>query len=67
MYSLIKQGRLMMANDPNATRPGDQAKPGTPGTGENVCPDCKGTGKVGERACETCKGTGVVIEGVGGG
>ena len=26
--------------------PGDQAKPGTPGTGENLCPDCGGSGRV---------------------
>ena len=26
--------------------PGDEAAPGTPGTGEAVCPDCGGSGKI---------------------
>jgi DnaJ-class molecular chaperone len=47
--------------------PGDQAKPGTPGTGENVCPDCHGSGKLGAKPCPTCDGTGKVIEGISGG
>jgi RecJ-like exonuclease len=46
--------------------PGDDARPGTPGTGENVCPDCRGSGRIGSRACPTCGGTGKVIEGIGG-
>lgn len=55
--------------DPETTRPlapGDQAAPGTPGVGENVCPDCKGTGRLEGRACPTCGGTGKVQEGIGG-
>ncbi|WP_294264505.1 hypothetical protein [uncultured Sphingomonas sp.] len=48
-------------------RPGDQAEPGTPGTGENLCPDCGGSGQVDGRDCPTCDGTGRVIEGIGGG
>lgn len=47
--------------------PGDDAKPGTPGTGENVCPTCHGSGRVDAKPCQTCGGTGTVIEGVGGG
>jgi hypothetical protein len=27
---------------PNA---GDEARPGTPGTGEDICPECNGKGK----------------------
>jgi DnaJ-class molecular chaperone len=46
--------------------PGDQAPPGTPGTGENVCPQCGGTGRLGASACPTCQGTGKVIAGIGG-
>ncbi len=46
--------------------PGDEAAPGTPGTGENVCPDCGGSGQIEAKACQTCGGTGKVIEGVGG-
>lgn len=46
--------------------PGDVAPPGTPGAGENVCPDCRGSGRIESRACPTCGGTGKVIEGLGG-
>ena len=47
--------------------PGDQAKPGTPGSGENTCPDCRGSGKLGAKPCPTCGGTGKVVEGISGG
>jgi DnaJ-class molecular chaperone len=47
--------------------PGDQAEPGTPGAGENVCRECQGTGKIGPKECPICGGTGVVIEEIGGG
>ena len=46
--------------------PGDQAKSGTPGTGENLCPDCSGSGRKDGGQCPTCQGTGTVIEGIGG-
>ncbi|WP_198353612.1 hypothetical protein [Sphingomonas sp. MA1305] len=47
--------------------PGDQAAPGTPGTGENVCPRCNGSGRLDGGPCPNCDGSGVVIEGIGGG
>src|SRR3954468_7469400 len=37
--------------DATQTQPGDEAPPGTPGTGENTCPTCRGSGKVGENRC----------------
>jgi RecJ-like exonuclease len=46
--------------------PGDQAEPGTAGTGENVCRECKGTGQIGEQECPMCGGTGIVIVEIGG-
>jgi hypothetical protein len=46
--------------------PGDQAPPGTPGAGENICPECGGNGVRDGRTCANCGGTGKVIEGVGG-
>lgn len=49
------------------TNPGDQAAPGTPGTGENICPECEGSGRIGDGECPTCGGTGKVVEGIGGG
>ena len=47
--------------------PGDEAPPGTPNTGEDVCPDCGGSGrnKAGG-TCPTCLGTGKVTVGIGG-
>ena len=53
--------------DEVSLNPGDAAPPGTPGTGEDACPVCGGTGKVGAEPCENCGGTGLVVEGVGGG
>lgn len=47
--------------------PGDEAAPGTPSTGEDVCPRCDGSGRVEGGECPECRGTGRVIEGVGGG
>lgn len=46
--------------------PGDDAAPGTPGTGEDICPMCSGTGQKEGRECENCGGTGKVIHGIGG-
>lgn len=45
--------------------PGDEAPPGKPGTGEDVCPVCKGSGRSGDEPCQNCEGTGRVICGVG--
>ncbi len=47
--------------------PGDEAPPGTPDTGENLCPKCGGTGRIDGEPCRNCGGTGRVIEGIGGG
>jgi hypothetical protein len=49
-----------------AMAPGDQAPAGSPGTGENVCPQCGGTGRLGASACPNCQGSGKVIVGIGG-
>lgn len=54
-----------MTNEPQ--RPGDQAEPGTPGTGENLCPVCGGSGHLDGGDCAECEGTGKVIQGIGGG
>lgn len=49
------------------TNPGDEAAPGTPGTGEDVCPHCHGTGKMESKPCEECGGTGKITRAIGGG
>lgn len=46
--------------------PGDEALPGTPGTGEDTCPVCHGTGRAGASSCRNCGGTGLIVEGIGG-
>jgi len=51
--------------DPNLN-PGDDAAPGTPGTGEDVCPTCHGSGRKDADACATCGGSGKVIRAIGG-
>jgi DnaJ-class molecular chaperone len=48
-------------------KPGDEASPGTPGSGEALCPRCSGSGQVEGGDCPVCDGTGVVNAGVGGG
>jgi RecJ-like exonuclease len=50
-----------------AAEAGDDAQPGTPGTGEDLCPSCSGTGQVEGKPCPNCGGTGKVIAGIGGG
>ena len=48
--------------------PGDEAAPGTPGSGEDVCPECKGSGKLTDgQPCPNCGGLGRITEGIGGG
>jgi hypothetical protein len=46
--------------------PGDEAPAGTPGTGENICPVCQGSGKLRGQSCANCGGTGRIVAGVGG-
>lgn len=53
--------------------PEDDPEKGTPGTGEDICPNCHGTGKMINQetglpssvSCERCDGTGIIIEGIG--
>lgn len=49
------------------TNPGDDAAPGTPGTGEDICPKCNGSGRIDGGECPECGGTGKVVQGIGGG
>ncbi|MDA8453801.1 hypothetical protein M4R22_03390 [Acidovorax sp. GBBC 3334] len=46
--------------------PGDEAAPGTPGTGEDLCPACGGSGRREGAPCAECAGTGRVTVGIGG-
>lgn len=59
----------MPTDDPrkDALKPGDDAPEGTPGTGEDICPVCGGSGEADGKDCPNCLGTGIVQEGIGGG
>ncbi|HYF18605.1 MAG TPA: hypothetical protein VEA40_12125 [Ramlibacter sp.] len=46
--------------------PGDEAAPGTPGTGEDICRACGGSGRLNGGTCPECEGTGKVTVGIGG-
>ena len=47
------------------SNPGDEARPGSPQTGEDICPDCNGTGFLKGQPCPNCGGTGRVTKIVG--
>jgi DnaJ-class molecular chaperone len=50
----------------NQRSPGDEAAPGTAQTGEDICPECNGSGKKTDQAkCPNCGGTGRVVRIVG--
>jgi len=51
---------------PPEMSPGDEAPSGTPGTGENVCRMCGGSGRVDGHTCTDCEGSGKINEGIGG-
>jgi hypothetical protein len=36
--------------------PGDEAARGTPGTGEDICPQCDGSGRIDSGPCPNCSG-----------
>jgi hypothetical protein len=62
---MTKTGKIDSPQPPKLS-PGDEAAPGTPGTGENICRECGGSGRRGDESCATCDGTGRVTEGIGG-
>jgi hypothetical protein len=56
----------LRAESAEAASPGDEAPPGTLGTGEDLCQICNGTGRVDGATCPNCGGDGKVIAGFGG-
>lgn len=44
----------------------DRVPEGTPGSGENICRRCSGSGEIDGSTCPDCGGTGVVTTPVGG-
>jgi hypothetical protein len=64
----------MIPKPPSRQRtPEDDPAPGAPGSGEDVCPECNGSGERKDPCggdaipCPRCDGTGRIIEGIGGG
>lgn len=59
----------MMSSNPTsgvATHtPGDETPPGSPQSGENLCPRCNGTGRLAAARCPECRGSGKVTVLVG--
>ena len=66
MMRRAHESRPVMAPEPGGN-PGDEASPGTPGSGEAICPACAGSGRKNGTRCDICGGSGKVIEGIGGG
>ena len=51
---------------PDGRNPGDEVSPGTPQSGEAICPACAGSGRIdGKGECSNCGGTGKVTQLVG--
>lgn len=57
---------MMAETNPTSANPGDEAAPGTPGTGEDICPECHGSGVIAAKSCENCGGTGKIVRAIGG-
>jgi DnaJ-class molecular chaperone len=57
----------MHTPDPRQTlNPGDEAARGTPGTGEDICPHCHGSGRIDGSSCPDCGGSGKIVKAIGG-
>jgi DnaJ-class molecular chaperone len=53
-------------NAADQRNPGDEVPPGTPQTGEDICPECNGSGKKADQGvCPNCGGTGLIVVNVG--
>lgn len=53
--------------EPAEPQPGDEAPPGTSGTGEGLCRECGGRGvNDAGQTCPSCSGTGHITVGIGG-
>jgi DnaJ-class molecular chaperone len=53
-------------NGRDQMEPGDEAPPGEEAAGEQICPECSGSGSVDDRTCPESGGSGKVIAGIGG-
>jgi RecJ-like exonuclease len=59
-------GTVQAGVNPGGKNPGDEVPPGSPDSGEAICPTCAGTGlNQGGRACGNCGGTGKITQLIG--
>ena len=61
---MVAQDKPVAVSEP--MNPGDEVPPGTPGSGEAMCPVCKGSGRLERGPCDNCGGSGRITEGIGG-
>lgn len=47
--------------------PGDEVPAGMPGSGQDVCLECHGSGQLNGQPCANCGGTGIITRAIGGG
>ena len=67
MQETEKEERMSEENrEREPMNPGDEVPPGTVYSGEDLCPECSGSGKKEGQECANCGGTGKVTEPVGG-
>ena len=58
--------KRMHASASQTLYPGNEAARGTPGTGEDICPQSQGSGRIDGSACPNCGGSGMISRGIGG-
>jgi DnaJ-class molecular chaperone len=61
----MAQDRSRTPSGDSPKNPGDEVAPGTPQTGETICPDCRGTGRLNGGPCAACGGSGRVVQQIG--
>lgn len=63
-----KRPRRDVSDPEREQAPGDEVEPGTPDAGEDLCPECNGSGRLDDgQECPNCLGRGVILKVVGGG
>jgi len=58
--------RSRLGTPTKTLNPGDEAAHGTPGTGEDICPQCHGSGRIDGSPCQNCGGSGKIVKAIGG-
>jgi DnaJ-class molecular chaperone len=64
--STKKRSNAQMQAAGSMLNPGDEAPRGTPGTGDDICPECHGNGRINGSPCPNCGGGGTITRAIGG-